>query len=98
SFKETAAVASATLRARDHLRVVDVGTRSFRCKGVLLAGQDGERGCDLGQPGADVGAGRAHGACALAGVLVAGVRLRDGETEAALDPRQDGVAYPVRRD
>ena len=78
--------------------MVDVGTWSFRCEGVGLAGQDGKRGCDLGEAGADVGAGRADGAGALAGVLVAGVRLRDGEAEAALDPGQDRVPYPVRAD
>ena len=72
--------------------------RSLRCEGVGFAGQGGKCGCDLGEASADVGAGRAHGACALAGVLMARVRLRDGETEAALDPRQDGVADPVRAD
>jgi hypothetical protein len=35
-------------QSRITLRVVDVGARSFRREGVLLAGQDGERGCDLG--------------------------------------------------
>ena len=66
------------------LRVVDAGTRSFRRKGVGLAGQDGKGGGDLGQPRADVGAGRGHGAGAPAGVLMPGVRFGDGEAEAAL--------------
>jgi hypothetical protein len=64
------------------------GARSFRCEGVRFAGQDGEGGCDLGQPGADVGARRGEGACSSTGFLVSGVRLRDGETEAALTGRE----------
>ena len=58
---------------------------SFRREGVGLARQDSERGCDLGQPGADVGAGGGHGACAPGGLLVSGVRLRYGETEAVVN-------------
>jgi hypothetical protein len=67
-------------------------------QGMGFAGQDGEGGCHLGQSGADVGAGRGHGAGASAGVVMACVRLRDGEAEAALDPRQDRVPYPVHGD
>lgn len=65
--------------------MVDVGTWSFRGEGVGLASQDGERGCDLGESGADVGAGRAHGAGALAGVLVARPRRGvEGEVRGGL--------------
>ena len=71
---------------------------AFRREGVGFAGQDGERGCHLGQPGADVGAGCAHGAGAPVAFVMACVRLCDGETEPALDPGQDGVPYPVRAD
>jgi len=52
------------------LGTAGVGAWPFRREGVGFAGQDGERGGDLGQPGADVGAGRGHGACAPARSLL----------------------------
>jgi hypothetical protein len=77
--------------------VVDVGAWRQR-EGVGHAAQGGEGGCDLGEAGADVGAGRGHGACTSGGVLVTCVGLRGGEAEAAFDPGQDRVPYPVRAD
>ena len=75
-----------------------IDARPAQRKGMRLLGQDGEGGCDLGEAGADVGPCRGHGACASTGVLVAGVGLRGGEAEAAFDPGQDRVPYPVRAD
>src|ERR1017187_763770 len=80
------------------LCMVDIGARSFRREGVKFAGQGRERGCNLGQPGADVGAGCAHGAGSPVAVVVACVRLCDREAEPALDPAQDCVPYPVGAD
>jgi hypothetical protein len=65
---------------------------------VGLAGRGGEGGCYLGEADADVGPRRGHGACASGGVLVAGVGVRGSEAEAAFDPGQDRVPYPVRAD
>src|SRR3984957_5485896 len=91
--------ASEAQRQADHPDLAEgIAARAAQREGVGLTGQDGEGGCYLGKASADVGPRRGHGACASASVLVAGVGLRDGEAEAAFNPGQDRVPYPVRAD
>ena len=63
---------------------------------MILAGQDGQCGCYLGEARADVSG---HGFSSAAVVFVTGVGLGCGEPEVApFDPRQDRVpSFRTRR-